>query len=185
MKTTIWAEIERSPRLTRAARAAIVRAHHVRPDATSHEPRPALPLTESGKIDRRALPAPDEGERLGTSEAFVDPRSSAEEELSRIWASVLRLPEVGIHDNFFEIGGDSIQIISRAQLAGLIYSENRHEKATIEALARRYTEALAALIAHCVSPEARGVTPSDFEDAGLSQEALDMLVGVVDDDDLS
>ncbi|MEO5729911.1 MAG: condensation domain-containing protein, partial [Byssovorax sp.] len=66
-----------------------------------------------------------------------------------------------------------------------IYSENRHEKATIEALARRYTEALAALIAHCVSPEARGVTPSDFEDAGLSQEALDMLVGVVDDDDLS
>ena len=66
-----------------------------------------------------------------------------------------------------------------------IYSENRHEKATIEALARRYTEALAALVAHCVSPEARGVTPSDFEDAGLSQEALDMLVGVVDDDDPS
>jgi non-ribosomal peptide synthase protein (TIGR01720 family) len=64
-----------------------------------------------------------------------------------------------------------------------IYSENRHEKATIERLARRYTEALATLVAHCVSPEARGVTPSDFEDAGLSQEALDMLVGVVDDDD--
>ena len=82
----------------------------------------ALPMTASGKIDRRALPAPDEGSRLGTGEAFVAARSDAEEELSRIWASVLRRPRVGVHDNFFEIGGDSIlsiQIVSRAQLAGL------------------------------------------------------------------
>jgi amino acid adenylation domain-containing protein/non-ribosomal peptide synthase protein (TIGR01720 family) len=82
----------------------------------------ALPLTASGKIDRRALPAPDEGARLATGEAFVAPRDRAEEELCRIWASVLRLPHVGVHDNFFEIGGDSIlsiQIVSRAQLAGL------------------------------------------------------------------
>ncbi len=82
----------------------------------------ALPLTASGKIDRRALPAPDDGDRLAPSGAFIAPRDRAEEELARIWAQVLRLPQVGVHDNFFEIGGDSIlsiQIVSRAQLAGL------------------------------------------------------------------
>jgi amino acid adenylation domain-containing protein/non-ribosomal peptide synthase protein (TIGR01720 family) len=82
----------------------------------------ALPLTSSGKIDRRALPAPEEGERAGTGAAFVAPTSAVEEELCRIWASVLRLPRVGIHDNFFEVGGDSIlsiQIVSRAQKADI------------------------------------------------------------------
>jgi amino acid adenylation domain-containing protein/non-ribosomal peptide synthase protein (TIGR01720 family) len=81
-----------------------------------------LPLTASGKIDRRALPAPEEGERAATGTAFVAPTSAVEEELCRIWASVLRLPRVGIHDNFFEIGGDSIlsiQIVSRAQKADI------------------------------------------------------------------
>jgi amino acid adenylation domain-containing protein/non-ribosomal peptide synthase protein (TIGR01720 family) len=99
----------------------------------------ALPLTASGKIDRRALPAPDDHSRLATGEAFVAPRGRAEEELSRIWASVLRLPKVGVHDNFFEIGGDSIlsiQIVSRAQLAGLSISPRQvFEHPTIAELA--------------------------------------------------
>jgi amino acid adenylation domain-containing protein/non-ribosomal peptide synthase protein (TIGR01720 family) len=99
----------------------------------------ALPLTASGKIDRRALPALDEGERLASGEAFVAPRGRAEEELARIWASVLRLPQVGIHDNFFEIGGDSIlsiQIVSRAQLAGLAITPRQvFEHPTIAELA--------------------------------------------------
>jgi amino acid adenylation domain-containing protein/non-ribosomal peptide synthase protein (TIGR01720 family) len=82
----------------------------------------AMPLTENGKVDRRALPAPEEGERLDLGEEFVAPRTGVEEELSRIWSSVLRLEKVGIHDNFFAIGGDSIlsiQIVSRAQAAGI------------------------------------------------------------------
>ncbi|MFT3764376.1 MAG: amino acid adenylation domain-containing protein [Minicystis sp.] len=82
----------------------------------------ALPLTASGKIDRRALPAPEEGERAATGTAFVAPTSAVEAELAKIWASVLRLPQVGIHDNFFEIGGDSIlsiQIVSRALKADI------------------------------------------------------------------
>src|SRR6185437_15902620 len=56
------------------------------------------------------------------------------------------------------------------------YSEDRHRRQTIEALGARYADALRALVAHCVSPEARGVTPSDFQATGLSQGALDMLV---------
>ncbi|MFO0760429.1 MAG: amino acid adenylation domain-containing protein [Byssovorax sp.] len=82
---------------------------------------PELPLLSNGKIDRRALPAP-EG-RSGIDRAYAPPRDEAETTLASIWASVLRLPKVGIHDNFFEIGGDSIlsiQIVARAQQAGLI-----------------------------------------------------------------
>ncbi len=81
----------------------------------------ALPLTENGKVSRRALPAPEEGERPELGEEFVAPSAGAEEALARIWAEVLRLPQVGVRDNFFEIGGDSIlsiQIVARAQQAG-------------------------------------------------------------------
>ncbi|WP_442935875.1 amino acid adenylation domain-containing protein [Nostoc sp.] len=80
----------------------------------------SLPLTPNGKVNRRALPAPDFRGELEVS--FVAPRNQIEEMLAQIWAEVLRLEQVGIHDNFFELGGDSIlsiQIISRAKLAGL------------------------------------------------------------------
>ncbi|MBC6433148.1 amino acid adenylation domain-containing protein, partial [Nostoc sp. HG1] len=80
----------------------------------------SLPLLPNGKVDRRALPAPDFRGELEVS--FVAPRNQIEEMLTHIWAKVLRLEQVGIHDNFFELGGDSIlsiQIISRAKLAGL------------------------------------------------------------------
>jgi amino acid adenylation domain-containing protein/non-ribosomal peptide synthase protein (TIGR01720 family) len=79
-----------------------------------------LPLTPNGKVDRRALPAPESRPELEVS--FVAPRTPQEEKLAAIWADVLRLEQVGIHDNFFEIGGDSIlslQIIARANQAGI------------------------------------------------------------------
>jgi amino acid adenylation domain-containing protein/non-ribosomal peptide synthase protein (TIGR01720 family) len=81
----------------------------------------ALPLTSNGKVDRRALPAPDttRPELAGT---YVAPRTSVEELLVGIWTDVLGLEKVGIHDNFFELGGDSIlsiQIVARANQAGL------------------------------------------------------------------
>ena len=82
----------------------------------------SMPLTENGKIDRKALPAPEDGERLDLGGEFVAPRTDVEEELSRIWSSVLRLEKIGIHDNFFAIGGDSIlsiQIVSRAGAVGI------------------------------------------------------------------
>ncbi|MEO5731031.1 MAG: amino acid adenylation domain-containing protein, partial [Byssovorax sp.] len=81
-----------------------------------------MPLTSSGKVNRRALPAPEVGPRAETGAEFIAPRSPAEETLCRIWAGILRLPEVGIHDNFFELGGDSIlsiQVVARALQAGL------------------------------------------------------------------
>lgn len=74
-----------------------------------------LPLTVNGKVDRRALPDP-ETESARSDEEFVAPRTPAEEMLAKIWSDVLRTPRVGIHDSFFELGGESIlaiKLISR------------------------------------------------------------------------
>ncbi|MDF5734350.1 MULTISPECIES: non-ribosomal peptide synthetase [unclassified Nostoc] len=76
-----------------------------------------LPLNPNGKIDRRALPAPDTF-TLELSTKFVPPQNSTEEVLASIWAKVLRLEQVGIHDNFFELGGHSLlatQVMSRVR----------------------------------------------------------------------
>ncbi|MES1243275.1 MAG: amino acid adenylation domain-containing protein [Acidobacteriota bacterium] len=84
-------------------------------------PLDALPLTSNGKLDRRALPAPEE-ERPELEQAFVAPRTRVEETLANLWAQALRLDHVGVHDNFFELGGDSIlsiQIIARAAQEGI------------------------------------------------------------------
>ncbi|MEQ9672407.1 MAG: condensation domain-containing protein [Coleofasciculus sp. G2-EDA-02] len=79
----------------------------------------ALPLMPNGKVDRRALPAPDSA-RSELNEAFTTPRTPVEEVLVGIWAKVLNVEQVGIHDNFFELGGHSLlatQVISQVHQA--------------------------------------------------------------------
>ncbi|MGH3781488.1 MAG: amino acid adenylation domain-containing protein, partial [Pseudonocardiaceae bacterium] len=79
-----------------------------------------LPLNPNGKLDRKALPAPDFAAVVG--DGYIAPRSEAERVLADIWAQVLDVERVGVEDNFFELGGDSIlslQVISRARQAGL------------------------------------------------------------------
>jgi amino acid adenylation domain-containing protein/non-ribosomal peptide synthase protein (TIGR01720 family) len=83
-----------------------------------------LPLTSNGKIDRQALPSPDLSQRQLEDE-YVAPQSQIEKELFSIWSDVLKIEKIGIHDNFFRIGGDSIisiQLISRARLKGIYLS---------------------------------------------------------------
>ncbi|MEW5925951.1 MAG: non-ribosomal peptide synthase/polyketide synthase [Gemmatimonadota bacterium] len=78
-----------------------------------------LPVTPNGKIDRRALPAPERG---GAEGEYVAPRTAAEEALAAVWAEVLGLERVGVEEGFFELGGDSIlsiQVVSRARRRGL------------------------------------------------------------------
>ncbi|WFF04676.1 amino acid adenylation domain-containing protein [Micromonospora sp. WMMD1076] len=97
----------------RAHVAAVLPAHmtpaaYVRLDA--------LPLTAAGKVDRRALPAPEIA--VGATRA----RNPAEETLAGLFAQVLGLPAVGVEDSFFALGGDSIlslQLVARARTAGL------------------------------------------------------------------
>ncbi len=74
-----------------------------------------LPLTPNGKLDRKALPAPDQT-RPELEEAFVAPRTVTEERIAKIWMEVLGYDPIGIHDDFFALGGHSlraIQIIAR------------------------------------------------------------------------
>jgi len=88
-----------------------------------------LPLTPNGKVDRKRLPEPDAPTSRTGYEA---PGSPIEETLADIWQEVLRVERVGIHDNFFDLGGDSItgmRVISRARQAfevplsiGMIFS---------------------------------------------------------------
>jgi amino acid adenylation domain-containing protein len=76
-----------------------------------------IPLTPNGKIDRKSLPEPDEDIR---EQEYVGPRNATEETLCRLWQEVLRRERVGIHDNFFNIGGHSllaVQVISRIKQA--------------------------------------------------------------------
>src|SRR5206468_11238122 len=65
-----------------------------------------LPLGPTGKVDRRALPAPARDAELVAT--FVAPRTETERILAGIWSQVLRVQQVGVKDNFFELGGDSI-----------------------------------------------------------------------------
>jgi amino acid adenylation domain-containing protein len=134
---------------------------------------PALPLNENGKVDRKALPDPP-ADRLATADDFAAPRNRAEKILARVWEKVLQVEQVGIHDNYFELGGDSmlsIQIASEAARRGLnINPAELFERQTVSELAGG-GEAPAA-----PKPDAaRGFTPSDFPLARLSQPQLDDL----------
>jgi len=97
-----------------------------------------LPISPSGKIDRRALPEP-EIESVEVETEYVAPGTPEEEILTNVWSEVLGIERIGVHDNFFELGGDSIlsiQVIARCGMAGLkLLPRNLFENPTISALA--------------------------------------------------
>ena len=95
----------------------------------------SLPLTPNGKIDHQALPAPE----IERETEYVAPRTEVEQILTNIWQELLPVNLVSIHDNFFEIGGDSIlsiQVISRARNSGIqISAKQIFHRQTIAELA--------------------------------------------------
>jgi amino acid adenylation domain-containing protein len=108
-----------------------------------------VPLTRHGKVNRRALPPPDDGQRhrLGTGQAYVAPSTPVEEDLARIWAEVLGLEQVGVHDNFFELGGHSLLATQIASRVRELYDvevplRSLFESPTIAQLAALITEAM-------------------------------------------
>jgi amino acid adenylation domain-containing protein len=131
---------------------------------------PSLPLTPSGKIDRRALlalPSP-EGARGAGYEA---PRNPVEEILAAVWAEVLGLGRVGIHDNFFALGGDSILVIqaaTRCRKRGMLFTPRQ--------LFQSQTVAALAAVADAVELQAPAAVSTEFSEAGLSQDELDDLL---------
>ncbi|HEY6230875.1 MAG TPA: amino acid adenylation domain-containing protein [Pyrinomonadaceae bacterium] len=82
----------------------------------------SLPLTRNGKVDRQALPAPERKANGCQHQNCTSKYSTAQQKLMKIWADVLKLDHVGVHDNFFDLGGDSILgtlILARAAQAGI------------------------------------------------------------------
>ncbi|ARZ71697.1 peptide synthetase [Streptomyces albireticuli] len=101
-------------RLGRTLPAYMVPAHFVRIDA--------VPLTPNGKADRRALPAPDDTPRAAPG---LKARNHAEAVLAEVWAHVLGVADVGVHDDYFALGGDSILMLrvrAEAEARGLRFS---------------------------------------------------------------
>ncbi|BCL83211.1 non-ribosomal peptide synthetase [Ktedonobacteria bacterium brp13] len=134
-----------------------------------------LPYTLNGKLDRRALPVPDQV-RPDLAEALVLPRTPTEEILAGIWISVLGIEQVGIHDNFFALGGDSIrsiQVLSQARERGIHFSlrqlfqhQTIHELVQVvgaEAYRAHLTEDVQAF--GLISPQDRLKLPLGVEDA--------------------
>ncbi|MFC9654113.1 amino acid adenylation domain-containing protein, partial [Streptomyces sp. NPDC056937] len=105
----------------------------------------ALPLMPNGKVDRKALPSPEPGGVEGAG--YVAPRSATEETLCGIWARVLGLERVGVDDNFFDLGGDSIlsiQVVSQARAAGLrISPKDVFDRQSVRALAEHLSRVAA------------------------------------------
>ncbi|WP_020722882.1 non-ribosomal peptide synthetase [Actinomadura atramentaria] len=99
----------------------------------------ALPLTANGKLDQRALPAPDYAAASGAGRPYRAPRTPVEETLCGLFADILGVERVGVDDGFFDLGGDSIiamRLVSRARSAGLLISPREvFQRPTVDELA--------------------------------------------------
>ncbi len=124
-----------------------------------------FPLTPNGKMDRRALPDPQSA-KVTSEENFVYPRDEIEKTIAQVWSEILGCERVGIEDNYFVLGGDSIkaiQIVSRLFQAG-IEVEVRH---ILEA------QTVAGLREHVKDSRSYEKAESRF---GLEQEELDNVL---------
>ncbi|MFF5477788.1 amino acid adenylation domain-containing protein [Streptomyces sp. NPDC012935] len=124
-----------------------------------------LPLTPSGKLDRRALPAPD----FTRTSTFEPPRTEPEKVLCGLFSEALGLERVGVHDDFFERGGDSIvsvRLADRARRAGLALSPR-------DVFAHRTPAGLARALPDETGPAPEEFTPTGAPLVSLSQSQLD------------
>jgi amino acid adenylation domain-containing protein len=141
----------------------------------------ALPITPNGKVDRRALPAPAPV-APELEQGFVAPRTVVEQTLAGIWTEVLGLEHVGVNNNFFELGGDSIhtiQVITRANQRGLSLTPKQlFQHQTIAELAAVAGAMPTLPAAADAAPATPGYSPADFPLAKLDRPELERLVGL-------
>jgi len=130
----------------------------------------ALPLTENGKLDRQALPAP-EGASSELERGYLAPRTLVEQRLAEIWSQVLGVDQVGVHSDFFDLGGHSLlatQVMSRARSSFQVELPLRvlFEHPTISELGRKVEQAIGIGSGFQAPPLVR--TPRDGQRAPLS-----------------
>jgi amino acid adenylation domain-containing protein len=133
-----------------------------------------MPLSPNGKLDRRALPAPS-GVRAEAEEPYVAPGTMVEEVLAGIWSEVLGVEQVGVNDNYFALGGDSIRslrVLALARGKGLEFTlQQLFRNQTVAELARELKTGAAPAAAKDSTPfgllseDDRAKLPHGLEDA--------------------
>ena len=143
----------------------------------------SLPLTSNGKLDRKALSAPD-GDAY-VARAYEEPVGHVEETLARIWSEVLSVDRVGRHDNFFELGGHSLllmRVIARMRKNGL-HADMRtlfaaQTLADVAGLVRRDRVAV-EVPPNRIEPGSTIITPEMLSLVDLSEREIEQIVGTV------
>ncbi|PPB80692.1 non-ribosomal peptide synthetase, partial [Mycetohabitans endofungorum] len=139
----------------------------------------AWPLTPNGKLDRRALPAPDD-EALA-HQVYEAPQGELETTLAAIWAELLGVKQVGRHDSFFALGGHSllaVQFIERLRRRGLSVSVRLlFEAPTLSALVQTLGQRRDVVVpANAITPDTSAITPSMLPLIELTQADIDKIV---------
>ncbi|KAF9947295.1 hypothetical protein BGZ65_008930, partial [Modicella reniformis] len=142
----------------------------------------ALPLNSNGKLDRKALPAPD-------SSAFArleyeEPQGEIESRVAHIWAELLHLDRVSRNDNFFALGGHSllaVQLIERLRRTGLTLSVSALFKTpTLSILAESLSELQEQMVpSNLITPDTKSITPEILPLVSVTQSDIDRIVNQV------
>lgn len=136
-----------------------------------------LPRLPNGKVDFQALPEPDG--QTDSNESYQPSSDETQQLLVNIWEEVLSFQPIGIHDNFFEIGGDSIvsiQIVAKAREAGLeITPDQLFENQTISELAMVVKHSKIESPQDSVDQTSSSLDQNEFADSGLSKKDLGLL----------
>ncbi|MCG1042707.1 non-ribosomal peptide synthase/polyketide synthase [Mycetohabitans sp. B8] len=139
----------------------------------------AFPLTPSGKLDRRALPAPHAN--AFARQAYEAPQGEAETALAAIWAELLGLSHIGRHDSFFALGGNSllaVQMIDRLRRVGLMLSVRAlFETPTLSVLAQSLGQHREVVVPpNRITPDTITLTPEQLPLIELTQADIDRIV---------
>ncbi|WP_338925532.1 non-ribosomal peptide synthase/polyketide synthase [Mycetohabitans endofungorum] len=139
----------------------------------------AFPLTPSGKLDRRALPAPHAN--AFARQAYEAPQGEAETALAAIWAELLGLSHIGRHDSFFALGGNSllaVQMIDRLRRVGLMLSVRAlFETPTLSVLAQSLGQHREVVVPpNRITPDTTTLTPEQLPLIELTQADIDRIV---------
>ncbi|WP_339505483.1 non-ribosomal peptide synthetase, partial [Pseudomonas sp. RL_105y_Pfl2_101] len=142
----------------------------------------AFPLTTNGKLDRKALPAPDQSAVI--SRGYEAPQGQVETAIARIWQDLLKLEQVGRHDNFFELGGHSllaVKLIERMRQVDLAADVRvLFGQPTLAALAAAVGGHTEVVVPDNAIPDGcTRITPDMLPLADLDQDAIDRIVATV------